>query len=508
MASFILFPYRVPNGSLVRTGAFQRDWKEMKKTIVPSLSIRQKILIVLVCYIFSILGMSVVSQEDIFTAKEKLEVVELAYSLNAIILEVRRYEKNFLLYGTEEALTENQQQLTKSLETVDTINMRGSNLKVHPMLISLKTILLSYEKNIELLAAEFHATGVVNHGPLEEKLREQGQEMTELSKELVSFEHLQILSILNALLEQLVLWTLVAITVGIFIPIIMSFKIFKPLSIIKKATEDIAQGRFRRIDVLNTRDEMQQVMEALNTMVGELERRQDQLVQSQKLSSIGTLTAGIAHQLNNPLNNISTSCQIATSEFGEGDAEIVRRMLDNIDQETCRARDVVQGLLEFSRTKEFTLQPVNLMDTVERAVKLVRSQVPAPIRLVVDIPDHLIVPMDVQRLQEVLINMLINASQAIIGEGRITLSATVDDNAGEAVITVRDTGMGIPDEIKGQLFDPFYTTKEEGQGTGLGLSIAYGIIQKHNGRIEVESTPGKGSAFHIHLPLVAAAEEA
>jgi signal transduction histidine kinase len=239
-------------------------------------------------------------------------------------------------------------------------------------------------------------------------------------------------------------------------------------------------------------------------MVGELERRQDQLVQSQKLSSIGTLTAGIAHQLNNPLNNISTSCQIARDEFDGGDAEMIKRMLKNIEQETFRARDVVQGLLEFSRTREFSLRPTNLRETVERSVKLVRSQVPAPITLLVDIPEELVLPMDAQRLQEVLLNMLINAAQAIEGEGRITISAAVDRPAAEAVITVRDTGKGIPDAIRDRLFDPFYTTKEEGQGTGLGLSIAYGIVQKHNGRITVESAPGEGASFHIHLPLQAA----
>jgi signal transduction histidine kinase len=187
-------------------------------------------------------------------------------------------------------------------------------------------------------------------------------------------------------------------------------------------------------------------------------------------------------------------------EFGSGDPEIVRRMLGNIEQETYRARDVVQGLLEFSRVREFSLRPANLRDTVDRAVKLVKSHVPAPIAITVDIPEDLVLPMDTQRLQEVLLNMLINATQAIDGEGRITISATVDRAAEEAIIEIRDTGIGIPDAIKDRLFDPFYTTKEEGKGTGLGLSVAYGIIQKHNGKITVESTPGEGAAFHIHLP--------
>jgi signal transduction histidine kinase len=474
----------------------------MRKLSMPPLSLRYKILIILVCYVCGILAMSVVSQKDLFTAKEKLEAVELSYSLNTIILEVRRYEKNFLLYSTEDALVENQNQLTKSLETVDTIlNRVRSRFKAYPMLLKLKALLLEYQESMSLMAKEFRQYNTVSHGPLVETVRLKGQEMTVLSEELVSFEHLQILTILNALVEQLIIWSLVAITVGIFMPLIMSFKIFKPLGIIKAATEDIALGRFRKIEVLDTRDEMQQVMEAFNTMVGELERRQDQLVQSQKLSSIGTLTAGIAHQLNNPLNNISTSCQIAQDEFGSGDPEVMRRMLRNIEQETYRARDVVQGLLEFSRVREFSLRFVNLRDTVDRAVKLVKSHVPALITITVDVPADLFLPMDSQRLQEVILNMLINATQAITGEGQITISCRVDQADDVVILTIHDTGIGIPDAIKARLFDPFYTTKEEGQGTGLGLSIAYGIIQQHNGRITVDSTAGEGASFHIHLPL-------
>ncbi len=473
----------------------------MSALTLPTLSLRLKILIILGCYIFGILVMSVVSQEDLFKAKEKLEAVELSYSLNAIILEVRRYEKNFLLYGKGEALEENQNLLASSLQTVDTIIERVSRFKVHPMLINLKTMLLEYQASVLEMAKEFQQKGTINHGALVERLRLQGQEMTRQSEELVSFEHLQIRSILNDLVEQLVIWSVVAITIGIFMPIIMSFKIFRPLGIVKAATEDIAQGHFRKIQVLDTRDEMQQVMEAFNTMVGELERRQDQLVQSQKLSSIGTLTAGIAHQLNNPLNNISTSCQIAKDEFGTGDPEMVKKMLKNIEQETYRARDVVQGLLEFSRSREFSLRPANLKDTVERAVKLVKSQVPTPISIGLDIPENLNVPMDIQRLQEVLLNILINAIQAISGEGQIDISADVHMAEGEAIITISDTGMGIPDAIKDRLFDPFYTTKDEGQGTGLGLSIAYGIIQQHKGKITVDSSPEGGASFHIYLPL-------
>lgn len=465
------------------------------------MSLSYKIIFILGCYIFGILAMFIVTQKDLDTAKEKLETLELAYTLNSITLEVRRYEKNFFLYGTKEALEENSRQLSLALQTMTIISERAAKFKVQPLLIKLKDLTVAYQEGMADLSKKWLVDRDEVHGEAADKIRYQGQEMTELSKELVSFEHNQIRIILEELVSRLIVWSMVAIAVGIFVPLIMSFRIFKPLRIIKEATEDIALGRFSKIEVLDTRDEMQQVMEAFNTMVGELERRQDQLVQSQKLSSIGTLTAGIAHQLNNPLNNISTSCQIAVDDFDTGDPALIKKMLQNIENETYRARDVVQGLLEFSRVKEFELHPANLQDVVNRSVKLVKSHVPSAIQISVDIPASLYIPMDVQKIQEVLIIMIINASQAIVGEGRISLSAALNEERDAAIIEITDTGIGIADEIKDRLFDPFYTTKEEGQGTGLGLSIAYGIIQKHNGRIVVASVAGKGASFYIYLPV-------
>ncbi|MDP3481181.1 MAG: ATP-binding protein, partial [Desulfoprunum sp.] len=452
------------------------------------------------CYILGILGMGFVSYTDLRTTEEKNGILELAYNLNNIILEARRYEKNFLLYNEREAFKENTRYIAQALNTGDEILAKGGKLKISPMLKELSEQIEAYRASMEQLAQqETHNSG--EYSRIVDRLREQGKEMTELSEMLVDVQRNQIHAILTLLKKQLVAWSAMAVALGIVLPLLMIYKIFQPLIIIKKATEDIALGRFNSIEVINTRDEMQQVMEAFNTMVRELERRQDQLVQSKKLSSIGTLTAGVAHQLNNPLNNISTSCQIAIDELASGDAKLLQRMLKNIDQETLRARDVVKGLLEFSRVQEFALRPSHLSDVVKRSVRLVQSQIPADIDMVVRIPEDLMFPMDTQRMQEVFLNLIINATQAINGSGRITITAWVDGSTDEVIIDVHDTGPGIPEEIQGQLFDPFYTTKEEGQGTGLGLSVVYGIIQKHQGNITVESKPGKGSSFLINLPL-------
>jgi signal transduction histidine kinase len=180
----------------------------------------------------------------------------------------------------------------------------------------------------------------------------------------------------------------------------------------------------------------------------------------------------------------------------------MRKMLDNIDQETARARDIVKGLLEFSRTKVFSMRWIELAVIAKRALTLIAAQVPAEVEIHTDIPPELKVQVDVQRFQEVLLNLLLNAVQAIGSRpGRVMLKATADETARQAVITVQDTGPGIPADIRGRIFDPFFTTKGDNQGTGLGLAVAYGIIKQHRGSIAVESEPGEGCTFVIRLPL-------
>jgi signal transduction histidine kinase len=243
------------------------------------------------------------------------------------------------------------------------------------------------------------------------------------------------------------------------------------------------------------------VVEAFNRMISELHKRQDQLVQAQKLSSLGILTSGIAHQLNNPLNNISTSCQILIEELKAGDG-FIRKLLTNIDQEVDRARDIVKGLLEFCREREFQLGWVNLASLTIKTVRLISSQLPAGVEVTTDIPEDLDIHADGQKLQEVLLNLLLNAAQAMPdGSGRIAVAASEDAGSGQVEISVRDSGCGIPEENLTKIFDPFFSTKEVGFGTGLGLSVAHGIVERHGGTLTVKSKVGEGSVFTIRLPL-------
>jgi len=222
------------------------------------------------------------------------------------------------------------------------------------------------------------------------------------------------------------------------------------------------------------------------------------------MSSIGTLSAGIAHQVNNPLNNISTSAQILQGELSSSIDPFGKKLLDNIETETARARDIVRGLLEFARCADLSVRTVSLKNVVGNAVRLVSSQVPSGVTLEVDVPEDIYVHIDPQRMGEVLINLIINAIQAmkVNTSGFITITV-LEEHAEESVtLVVTDSGRGISEADLPKVFDPFFTRKEVGEGTGLGLSVAYGIIEEFDGEIRVESTLGVGSRFYIDLPLV------
>ncbi|MBU3948682.1 MAG: HAMP domain-containing histidine kinase [Proteobacteria bacterium] len=467
-----------------------------------SINIRKKIVIGLTICLLVIGFVGGNSYRFLRQIEQKQRLVEVADDLSNTILEIRRYEKNFLLYGSQDDLAENRLYIKKGIKVLSSISVDMKKMKGAPHIGLIEQGFREYEKLMDKMAVCVVEGRQSCENDLEDRLRLEGKNLVDRSIALVSFERERILAIIGQLKKHIFFNVTLFLSMGMFLIPIMARKIIKPLRIIEKTTVQIANGNFNFIPVRNTKDEIQRVIEAFNRMVAELEKRQEQLVQTKKLSSIGILTSGVAHQLNNPLNNISTSCQILLEEGSKADPEFMHRMLSNIEQEVNRARDTVKGLLEFSRDRDFALVPASLDEVVERSIRLVSSQVPSGIEIQKNIPKDLVIDIDKQRIQEVFLNLIINAVQAIeSSSGFIKISAKPDHAAGMAVITFEDTGGGIPEENFDMIFDPFFTTKEVGVGTGLGLSIVYGILQQHKGSISVESKLGEGTRFIINLPI-------
>jgi len=236
-------------------------------------------------------------------------------------------------------------------------------------------------------------------------------------------------------------------------------------------------------------------------MIDELNSRNEQLIQAKKLASLGRLTSGVAHELNNPLNNISTSLQILIEELEEENLEYKRDLLIGAEQEVVRGKNIVRALLEFSRERSFEMKWINFKDLVHNAIKRIKAMLPDNVTIKVDVPDDIQVYGGPDPIERVLINLFDNAVQAMEDGGEITITAFPREATNDRLcLQVQDNGSGIPEEDLGRIFDPFYSTKEVGKGSGLGLSIVYGIIEQHGGEISVTSKEGKGTTFSVYFP--------
>jgi len=268
----------------------------------------------------------------------------------------------------------------------------------------------------------------------------------------------------------------------------------------------------------DSRKAMIHIMGDLRETTAEMQRReqelrdkQEQLVQAAKLATLGELTTGVAHELNNPLNNTAlfVANAIDLIELGVTDKPQILKELRQAMQQVWKATQIITHLRTFGRAAPASREPIALRAVIEGALSLVQEQLRLhEIEVTVDLgrEEPVIVGNPIQ-LEQVFINLLTNARDAVLDSPRkaIRISASVGSTSVE--IAFVDTGHGIPSGLERRVFDPFFTTKEVGKGTGLGLSITYGIVKEHGGTIAVESTPSEGTTFLIELPLACAHAE-
>lgn len=230
-------------------------------------------------------------------------------------------------------------------------------------------------------------------------------------------------------------------------------------------------------------------------------RLEEQLREADKLSSIGLLAAGVAHEVNTPLTGISSYTQMLLKQISEDDPK--HGVLEKIRRQTVRASDIVNNLLNFSRTGNSVFSPLYIGKLLDDTLQLLEPQLNNTRIEVARDYAHVLTPIvgHAGKLQQVFMNLILNARDAMPNGGVLTIAASEGD--GHLTVLVTDTGTGISPEHITKIYDPFFTTKEVGRGTGLGLAVSYGIIQEHAGHIFVESEPGKGSSFSIKLPCAA-----
>jgi PAS domain S-box-containing protein len=236
-------------------------------------------------------------------------------------------------------------------------------------------------------------------------------------------------------------------------------------------------------------------------MKQELEKTQLQLLQAEKMSSLGKLAAGVAHQLNNPLGGITLYAKLIMEEYDL--EEGVKEDLDRILKDANRCRDTVKELLEFTRQTRHLMRPHDINRAINRTLFLLESQTLFHnIVIKKDLAPSLpLVLSDIQQLYHLFMNVILNAAQAMEGRGTLSVKSYLLSGGEQVCIAISDTGPGISEAHLPHIFEPFFTTKDEGKGTGLGLSLAYRIVQNHGGQIRAESTPGKGAIFSIILPI-------
>lgn len=438
--------------------------------------------------------------------EDKVRVIESFFELNQNVLEMRRYEKNYLLYN-------NREDLMSALDYIDQV--RASIVTVKTSFPgSEEELQLFYDKELgtyESITRQLMAEEPLsrNKKVLKETLRTHGQDITKqvfdmdararvrVEQQVVTYQKIGVLILFWAVLLG-----------GVLIFFLVRW-IMRPLKVIREAAAQIVQGKMDFIptdEATHCSEEGLELINSLNMMLKALNNKQEQLVQSEKMAAVGKVSAGIAHEINNPLNNISLTAEVLLDEFSdEGNSERLE-MIHDILTQSERARGVVHHLLTFSRSNKSNIRnKVDLVQLMDDSLTLLKNQLRiGGVNYDYDRPKY---PVEIvgnaPQLQQVVVNMMLNAVQAMSAGGHLQLRVKIEK--GEAIMTVCDTGDGISPEVLPHIFEPFLTTKSD--GTGLGLSLSYGIVKDHQGKITVDSEVGHGTTFNIILPLEPARED-
>ncbi len=336
--------------------------------------------------------------------------------------------------------------------------------------------------------------------------------------------------------EQMIVAAIVLIVVvAAIFGFVILFSVRRPVRKLVDATKEVAAGNLDFEISYDTSDELGDLARSFNIMTRELKaahreitewsdtleekvkqktealkKAQSQLIQIEKMASLGKLSASVAHELNNPLEGILTYAKLIAKRLRKREelSEIMQEMLDDVEliiSEAERSGNIVKNLLLFSRKQVGDFETVPIKQIVEKSTRLVEHHLKiSQVELKTKYPDEDIgLYCNPNQVQQALIALFVNAVEAMPDGGTLTVEAGKQDKDGDIIVKISDTGTGIPEEDIPHIFEPFFTKKKEGKGVGLGLSIVYGIIERHGGQISVSSELGEGTTFTITFPATA-----
>jgi two-component system NtrC family sensor kinase len=494
------------------------------------MKIRDKLFLGFGLYLLFAIAFAALAYKDLNTISTHLGHLEIADDVTNNLLEVRRYEKNYLLYGDAGSLEDIGKYLAVMKEGIAKIRSEAiRNIGADPV-AQLGLAIVEYERRIGLISAgrvqqdriRRAADGRSRQRLIEaqreelaqvEQLRGVAREVQVYVEENARAERSDIARILKVSSMLLVITLGLIVVLGTVINVKLARSIVAPIQDLERITKKIARGDFSESIQVKGHDEiaslaqsfnqmedkLDQAMTALDAIIKKLREKQSQLVEAEKLAGIGKLAAGIAHEINNPLTSVLTFSNLMLEQCPPSDPRHDKLKL--MVRETDRARTIVRQLLNFGRESVIKPEKININQPVTEITESLVAQeafkgIDLSMRLAENLPQ---VYADPAQFGQVVLNILLNAIHAITPPGVIAVSTRLADKNVEVVFT--DSGKGIPEEHLHKIFDPFFSTKAATKGTGLGLAVSYGIIKKHGGEIAVNSTVGKGTTFTVRLPI-------
>jgi len=456
-------------------------------------------------FLFAV-GIAMVLVSNIYHVERKISLLKIVSDYTIEMEQARRFEKNFFLYGTNlndalEMVYQADDILNRNADTLETMLGEAGRQLVGPSLMQYKRLL------DELVAMERGPTGAdhaARRKRIETELRAQGHEMVSMAQELMRREEAA-LSKAIARSREILIYSLILIVLSlVFNAYLFGKRMLDNINRFSAYAQRIASGDFTPITpVRRFRDEYTDLAITINRMIQELEAREAQLIQSHKIRAVGTLTAGVAHELNNPLNNITLTAHMLLEDFDSLKDQDRKEMIRDLVNEAGRSKRIISNLLDFARESAAQVEPLDMQQLLKDTIALASNQtkladVKIEFQAAGDLPR---IHGDSQQLRQVFLNLILNAIDASPKRSKIQIVLLPADDPSYLAVKVIDFGSGIPEHILGSIFDPFFTTKPKGKGTGLGLSVSQGIISKHGGRIRVTSREGAGSTFTVTLPV-------